>query len=206
MLRMGYAGLLRIDLPGAVIVRLSDGAQIKWGADVFVPRHATYGSIGAVHSLAEGTGNEVPALQIELNPPTTASAAALVQPGAQKSRVQCWIAEVDLSTALVVGTPPRLFDGFLDQAKLVRGAQNFSLEISVVSALEQLFELNIGNGLNPSFHKSVWPGETGEDQATGLVLQDAWGVEAPPSSGGVTSTGVGGIFGTIYAIGKVMSA
>ena len=94
-----------------------------------------------------------------------------------------------MDAAAVSGTPVRLFDGFLDQAKLVRGPDKFTLEISVVSLLEQLFELNIGNGLNPSFHKSVWPGETGEDQATGLVLADAWGVEAPPAA---ISPGYGG--------------
>lgn len=181
-----YCGLIRFDLNGGTVLLLSDGAEIKWGADTFKPSHPTYGAIGEGQSLAEGVGNEVPAAQLELLPPSTTSAAALLVPGVQKSRVKAWWAEIDLNTGLVVGTPAVLFFGFLDQARLTRAAGLLALKISVVSLLEQLFELNIGNGLNPSFHKSVWPGETGEDQATGLVLQDAWGVEAPPSTGGVS--------------------
>lgn len=184
-----YAGLIRIDLPSAVVLRLSEGAEIKWGSDLFVPAHPVYGGLGSVEALTEGVGSEVPAAQIELLPPSTTSAAALVQPGAQKSLVRAWLAEIDLATSTVSGTPDLLFYGFLDQSRLVRGATALSLKISIVSLLEQLFELNIGNGLNPSFHKSVWPGETGEDQATGLVLQDAWGVESPLGQGGYASGG-----------------
>lgn len=197
-----YAGLLRLDLPSSVIVRLSEGAEIKWGSDIFVPRHATYGGLGGVESLTEGVGSEVPAAQIELLPPSTTAAADLVQPGAQKSLVRAWLAEIDLATMTVSGTPDLLFYGFLDQARLTRGAQSFSLKLSIVSLLEQLFELNIGNSLSPNFHKSVWSGETGEDQATGLVMQDAWGVEAPPSA----SSYYGGFSGPAwrgYAGGQV---
>lgn len=194
-----YVGLIRFDLPAATIVRLSEGAEIKWGSDTFRPRHAVYGAIGSVDSLAEGVGNEVPAGQIELLPPSTTSAATLLAPGMQKSRVQAWMATVDLNTGTVTGTPVTLFFGFLDQARLTRAVNALSLKLSIVSLLEQLFELNIGNGLNPSFHKSVWPGETGEDQATGLVLQDAWGVESPQGQsggfGGGSSTGPGWLSG-----------
>jgi hypothetical protein len=91
----------------------------------------------------------------------------------------------------VTGTPAQQFDGFLDQARLQRGAGSLELQITVVSLLEHLFELNIGNWLSSSFHKSVWPGELGEDHATGLVIQDAWGVESPPSQGGAGAGGGG---------------
>ena len=187
------------------MLRLCEGAAVRWGAETYLPAHPTYGSIGAVQSLAEGVGDEVPAGQIELLPPSTTTAAALLIPGAQKSRVQAWQAELDLNTSTVIGTPTVLFFGFLDQARLTRSVNALSLKISVVSLLEQLFELNIGNGLNPSFHKSIWPGETGEDQATGLVLQDAWGVEAPSQTGSFSSGGTGGFSGPGFVGGKVVS-
>ena len=203
-----YCGLVRFDLPGPVVVLLSEGADVKWGSDLFVPADATFGAIGAVEALAEGVGSEVPALQIELKIPTSAAAATMLAPGAQKSRVQAWMAAVDLNTSTVTGTPVRLFNGFLDQSRLIRAAGSLALTISVVSLLEQLFELNIGNSLSPAFHKSVWPGETGEDHATGLTLADAWGVEAPPAaiSPGYGGGGGGGFTGPGWRGGKVVNA
>lgn len=62
--------------------------------------------------------------------------------------------------------------------------------MTVVSAAERLFARNTGNGLSSAFQKSVWPGDTGHDNATGLGTPIAWGVEAPPSSGGGYSGGV----------------
>src|SRR3546814_9368912 len=58
----------------------------------------------------------------------------------------------------------------------------------LVSLAERLFELNIGNSLNSAWHKSVWPGELGHDNATGLSIPVAWGVESPRSSGGGTTS------------------
>ena len=199
MERIGVTGLIKIELPGGVTIRLSDGGEFVWGAETFVPRHATYGAVAQVEGLEEGVGNEVPDLQILLNPPSATAAADLVQPGAQKSRVRCWVAQYDLDTNAVTDPGDPLFDGFLDQAKLTRGPGKFQLGLSVVSMLEQLFELNIGNSLNPTFHKAVWPAETGEDHATGLVLQDAWGVEAPPSGSSGTSGGGSGGGGGSWA-------
>src|SRR3546814_8736110 len=47
------------------------------------------------------------------------------------------------------------------------------LAVSVVSLAERLFELNIGNSLNSAWHKSVWPGELGHDNATGLSIPES---------------------------------
>lgn len=191
MERIGVTGLVKIEMPDATVIRLSDGAEIKWGAETFRPRHATYGAIASVDSLSEGIGNEVPQLQLILHPPSTAAAADLVQPGSQKARVRCWVAQYNADSNAVIDAGDALFDGFLDQAKLTRGPGKFELAISVVSGQELLFELNIGNSQNPAFHKSIWPAETGQDHATGLVLQDAWGIEAPAGQ----SYAVGGISG-----------
>lgn len=191
---IGATNLAKIEFPDTTIVRWSDGAEIKWGSEIFRPRHPLYGSIARAETMAEGIGNEVPAMQLVLHPPSTAAAADLVQPGAQMAKVWAWSVRYDPNTATVldaIGATP-LFYGFLDQARLSRGPGKFELLTSIVSQLEYLFELNTGNSLSPTFHKHVWPDETGEDQATGLVLQDAWGVEAPPQQ---VTQAVGGIYG-----------
>src|SRR3546814_15904051 len=64
-----------------------------------------------------------------------------------------------------------------------QGYVGAEVAVSVVSLAERLFELNIGNSLNSAWHKSVWPGELGHDNATGLSIPVEWGVESPRSSG-----------------------
>lgn len=176
---LAVTGLVRIDMPDTTVVRLAEGSDVRWASETYLARDPAWGSIGSVDALEEGIGNVVPAAQLVLNTPATVSAAALVQPGAQKSRVRMWLATYDYDTSVVIDAGATVFDGFLDQARLVRAREFLRLELAVVSRLEHLFELNLGNSLNPTFHRSIWPGEGGEDQATGLTLSDAWGTEAP---------------------------
>jgi len=188
-------GLCRIDLRAGPVIRLSAGAEIKWGADLFVPFDPSYGALGGVDALGEGVGVEVPALQLTLLAPSATAAAALVQPGEQTARVRLWLAAYDPDTGLVTDAGDARFDGFLDTATLAYALRSLELRIQCVSVQERFFELNIGNSLSPTFHKSIWPGETGEDQATGLVIQDAWGVEAPPQQVAAPIGGAGGGMG-----------
>jgi len=176
--RISVAGLCKIELPDHTI-RLCDGGRIIWGSEVYRARDADFGVIGSVEPLEEGDGDSLPPLTMTLLPSSTASAADLVQPAMQGSRVRFWIAEYDVDAGEVTGTPDLRFDGELDQATLDLQLQ---LELTVIAAAARLFELNIGNSLSPAFHKSVWPGETGHDQAVNLAFQDAWGVEAPPTA------------------------
>lgn len=182
-------GLVKIELPGAVTVRLCDGGYVDWGSERFTQQHATFGTIGSIDALGEGIGDEIPALEMVLLPAPGAAAGDLVQPGFQNSRARFWIAEYLPATNTVTGTPELVFDGQLDQCIFVVGRQRRELAVSVVSLLERLFEGNIGNSMNPTFHKSVWPGETGHDQATGLVRDIAWATELPKRGGGSGSSG-----------------
>jgi len=90
-----------------------------------------------------------------------------------------------------------LFYGQIDQTILRVGRAVRELAMTIVSTLERLFLRNEGNSLSPVFHKSVWPGETGHDNATGLTVPVAWGVASSSgaSSAGSASGGGGKIFG-----------
>jgi hypothetical protein len=180
---IGLTGLCKIELPDATL-RLCDGGFIVWGSETFVSKDAVFGTIGSIEALSEGVEAEVPALEMVLIPPTTSGAATIAKPGYQKSRVRLWLAEYIRATGLVDGTPDLLFDGQIDQTPFTVGRDTRELALSIVSTAERLFERNIGNSLSPSFHKSIWPGETGHDNATGLGRPVAWGVEAPPSTSG----------------------
>ena len=187
------AGLLKIELPTAT-VRLCDGGRVIWGSESYTARDVVFGTVGGLDGLTEGIGDEVPALSLRLLPAGSAEADDLVQPGYQTARTRFWIAEVNEATGAVVGTPDLQFDGQLDQGTITLGKDSRELEFTVVSMAERLFNRADGNSLAPTFHKSVWPGETGHDAANGLTIPVAWGADAPAVSGGAYAGGFGGGF------------
>jgi hypothetical protein len=188
-------GLLALELPTGT-VRMTDGGIIRWGADTFRGRDATFGAVASAEPLSEGASGEVPALAMTLAPAPGAAPADLVQPGFQKAPVRFWIGNWDWSTGAIVGTPDLMFDGQLDEIELALEPDARELALSIVSRAERLFTLNRGNGLSAMFHKSIWAGETGHDQATGLTTGRAWGTDAAPASsvrgGGSGSASFGG--------------
>lgn len=189
---MLLTALMLMEMPSATI-RLCDGGFVVWGADTYLSEDATFGTVQSVDALSEGAGEEIPALQVTFLPASTAAAADLSQPGFQKSRVRLYIAEVDRPTGLLVGTPELQFDGQIDRTTLNFGKGSRTLDMEVVSSAERLFMRNEGNSLNPTWHKSIWPGELGHDNATGLTIAVAWGVASPQgASGGYGGGSFGG--------------
>lgn len=180
-MRIGLTGLCQIDFPDRV-VRLCDGGFFEFNGGTFRDKDAVYGTIGGIEGFETGVGDTLPALKMTLLPPEGSAPALVSKPGNQTSRVQFWIGEFDVDTQ-VITRADKEFDGFVDQTQYVFGTRTRRIEMSVVSLAERLFEGNIGNSLNPTFHKSVWPGETGHDHAIGLPIPVAWGAEAPPRSG-----------------------
>lgn len=185
MTTVALTGLIQIDLPERTL-RYCDGGFFEFGGQTFRSSDPVFGTIGALHAMSEGVGDSVPALQLTLLPANDAAAADISKPGHQTARVRMWIAEYDISTG-VIGSSEVMFDGQIDQTVLTVGKGTKTLDVLVVSLAERLFEGNIGNTLNPTWHKSVWPGETGHDNATGLSKAVAWGVES--QRGGGTSGG-----------------
>jgi hypothetical protein len=187
MRRIALTGLLKIELPERIL-RFCDGGFITFQGEVYRSKDDVFGTIGGVQPLSEGVGDSVPALQITLLPPDTTSPALLSRPGHQKARVQFWVAEYDPETGAVLASDKQ-FDGQVDQTVFTVGKGERQLTVSIVSLAERLFEGNIGNSLSPTFHKSVWSGERGHDNASGLTVPVAWGVESGRRG---TSGGSGG--------------
>lgn len=192
MQSLALTGLLKIELPDAT-VRLCDGGFVVFDGETYTSNDATFGTVASLQALTEGVGEEIPAMELSLNPATDAAPADLSQPGFQRSAVRFWIGEYDPDAGTLSGTPDLLFYGQIDQTVLKVGRAVRELAMTIVSALERLFMRNEGNTLSPAFHKSVWPGETGHDNATGLTVPVAWGVES--SGGAFASGGYGGGYG-----------
>lgn len=197
---VGITGLLRIDLPGHT-VRLTDGGTTLFDGELYTANDEVIGSLAAVDTIAEGIGDEIPALDLTFAPPSVAAVSALSSGAIQKSRVRLWLAEYDASTGEIVGTPELRFIGFVDQPQTSFAYRQLSLQITAVPELEAMFFKDTGNGLSISFHKALYPGELGHDNASGLSIPIAWGVESPPRStvyfgGG----GSGGSFGDNFGV------
>lgn len=186
--RIALTGLIRIALPGRDPVLLCSGGFKNFGGERYLSADPLFGTIGSLAALDEGVGDEVPALEIGFKPPGSAPVDELSQPGYQRAICKFWIAEFNYITNAIIGTPDLVFLGQLDQTILRVGKERV-LNVTVVSTAERLFERNIGNSLSSNFHKSIWPGELGHDNGTGLGMPVAWGVED-----GRGSTGSGGGF------------
>lgn len=181
MNQIALTGLLKIVLPSRTL-RYCDGAFFVYNSETYRPDDAVFGTIGQFEPVTEGVGDFVPAITMTLMIPDATAAADVTAPGNQKARAIFTIAEYDPETGVILSAQTQ-FDGQLDQAVYTVGIGKKELGVSVVSLAERLFEGNIGNTLNSTFHKSVWPGEKGHDNATGLIVNVAWGVEAPGRGG-----------------------
>lgn len=189
MKRIGLTGLLKIELPDHTIL-LCDGGFIAWPdqGETYRSADPLFGAIGAVGQLTEGVAEEVPAFDLTMLPPAGTGPEELSQPGFQRSRVQFWIAEYSPADGILVGDPEPMFNGQIDQTTLSESKGERSLDMTIVSSLEKLFTRNRGNTLGSRLHKSFFAGETGHDNATGLGVPVAWGIENAKGSTGSART------------------
>lgn len=186
---VGLTGLLKIELPDHTVT-LSDGGVTVWNGDTYTAQDSVLGSLAAIDTIAEGIGQEIPALDLEFAPPSATAVTALSNGAIQQSRVRLWVAEFDTDTGAVVGTPELRFIGFVDQPQVSFAFRQFTVRITAVPDLEAMFFRDTGNGLSSTFHKSLYAGELGHDNASGLSIPVAWGVQSPPRGG--TTFGGGG--------------
>lgn len=176
--RILLAGLLKVELPGYT-ARLCDGGTVTFGGEVYTSRDAVLGVLDSAEALTEGVGDEAPAASLTFLPPDTASASVLNAASTQGARVRAWIVEVNADTGLVIGTGEQLGDWIVDYPSLTLGTGKRQLELACVSGGDRLFQIDRGNSLSPTFHRSIYPGESGLDQASGVSSTFAWGAASP---------------------------
>jgi hypothetical protein len=188
------AALLRVDLPNHSAFFV-DGGTLQVGGDLYLPRDSVLGVPESFEALSEGVGDEAPAGAITFIPPDGVSSSSLNSPNNAGSRVRIWLAEVDQETGAVIGSPDPMADWIVDYPEMSNGKQGRRLTLNCVTTSEAMFERNLGNSLSPAFHKRMYPGETGLDNASGVATSVAWGAASAPrgtSSVGSSSSNVGG--------------
>lgn len=195
--RVGLTGLVKIELPSRTL-RFSDGGMFRYDGQVWNSDDEVFGTIGQFETMEEGVGDMVPEISMKLLPPDTTAPVEISQPGNQTARVTFYIVEFDADTHVPI-TGDVFFTGQIDQTELIDGEDVYELNVAVVSLAERLFDGNAGNFLSSTWHKSIWPGELGHDNGTGLSKSVAWGVESPRaySSNGVV--GGGGNGGNVFS-------
>ncbi len=173
------AALLRVDLPGHTAL-LCDGGTLQVGVNTYTSRDSVLGVPESFEALSEGVGDEAPAGAITFIPADNALSTALNSPQIAGSRVRIWVAEVDQTTGLVIGTPDSLADWIVDFPSMSNGKNGRRLTLNCVTTSEAMFEVNLGNSLSSAFHKRLYPGETGLDNASGVSTSVAWGAASAP--------------------------
>jgi hypothetical protein len=197
----GLTWLLRLDLPSGAVF-LNDGGVTTWGGNTYTAAHPVIGAFSQVSEVSEGFGSELPELEIVFAPPSNAALTPLQEAAFKRSPMRLWLAEFNPATGEVVGTPDLRFAGRLDRVRQQFGMRQLSIVVSCVPELELLLFSDDGNGLSASFHKQVYSGESGHDQASGLVTTIAWGVEGQNARGGFGAGGGGGFGSEINEVAR----
>jgi len=188
-------GLLKIELPEHTI-RLCDGAGVvTFGGDTYVGRDPVFGTLAEVEPIGDGVGDEAPGLSFTLHPPRDTAAATLAGAAMQGSPVNLWLAAVNRATGAVIPDPLPIFSGELDQPVITVDKGSRELEYECVSGFERLFDNDEGIRLSDSWHRSIWPGEQGLANVSGIIKKVYWGVSSPPAS---VTYPFNGFFGNVF--------
>lgn len=193
--RAMLTALFQFDLPSGTRRLLLGGTEVSWDGHTWVGDDPTIGAIDAPDDVREDMSGEAPNTSISIRISPTADRNDIAGPQVQLSPFKMWLAalELDVNKHLqVVPDPELLFDGFLDQATINLDKGRDDVDYTIISAFDYFFEDSEGQRLNGQFHQSIWPGELGLDNVTGVTKKIYWGAYGP------TGTGSGGS-SSIYA-------
>ena len=173
-------GALKIELPDYTLRLLDGSAVLQIGSEIYSGIDATFGTIAALSPLGEDMDDSAPEVTVTLFPPDISAAAVLSHPHMQGSVATIMVGAVDAATGAVIGSPEVLFLGEID-VPVIATAENGerTVEFTIVSVFERLFEVEEGQRASNGWHQSIWPGELGLDHMTGTDVNLYWGVKPP---------------------------
>lgn len=186
-------GLAKIELPERTI-RICDGGFCYHGGEKYEAEDSVFGSLAAVDEFEAALGDMAEDAKLVFNPPAASVPEDLSSDAFQNSRARFWMGMLDSDGKTVIHAE-QLMDALVDYTVLRLSENGRQVEMSFIGRAEKLFLRQEGNSLNPRFHKSIWSGEKGLDNATGARISVAWGVGNPRGLTGGGGGGAGG--GTI---------
>lgn len=185
-----YFTAIKVEYPDFTL-RLVNAGFVVIDGETYLSRDATYGALGSVERVSDGSGKDAPRCRIQLLPPTAAAMTALADPEAQLSPVTVLWGVVNASTGAVIGAPEEPFIGLTDIPEISIGRESWGVVLDCCSGLDRALDSTEGLRLAPAFQNTVWPGETSFDQVTGVDDPVYWGMRPPAGA----ISGVGGSSG-----------
>jgi hypothetical protein len=190
--RKSVTGFFEIDLPSGTRRMLIGSGEVAWGANTFTGYDSTFGSIVGGDSVAEDASGQAPNMSITVQVASTATKSDIAASAVQLTPVKIWLAAIQLDGSnhlAAVADPELLFDGFIDQATSNIDKNKDEIDYTLVSGFDYFFEDSEGQRLSDAFHESVWPGEKGVSNVTGVTKKVYWGTLGPNSLGGYNGGG-----------------
>ena len=182
--------LVTVTLPGHTI-RWTDAGFLKWGANTWKHRDATYGVLDGISEITDGIDDDASPVQISIIPPDLTSLAALAASDAQGGWVTIHLACKNPTTGLVVADPYQLHLGELDQPRL-RPGRTRKLEYDIITGEARGLQPNEEQRQTDAFHQFIWPGELGNEYATDGTKRVYWRADEPKNAIGLlTGRGLG---------------
>lgn len=175
------APLVEVALPGYTMRHLVGSGEVMFDVNKFVGMDPIFGVLVAAGNLKDGIADEAPDWALTFAPPSEASVDELTAATAQGGEVSGWLGVIDRLTGLLLPDPIQLFAGELDVARVRVGKGTLTAEWRCTSALEAFHDQEVGARLSDSWHRAVWPDETGLANMTGIERTSFWGVSSPPS-------------------------
>lgn len=195
--RAMVTGFFEIGLPSGTRRLLYGSTRVGWGGNDFLGYDPTIGSVDASDQVSEDMSGEAPNTSITVQIAPGANRDEIAGQQVQLSPTKIWLTALRLDGAdhlEVVPDPELLFDGFIDQATINLDKGRDDIDYTVISAFDYFFEDNEGQRLNGQFHRSIFAGEKGLDNVTGVTKKLYWGTDGSKIS---VSSGIGGGLGGI---------
>ncbi len=189
--------LMKLELPTETVC-LSSGLQVPYGGDTYLPADDDWGMLSHVNVVAWGQTSRAVSPDIGLLIPSDAKIQVIASKAVEDSRIRIWWGAVDPDTGAVEidDEDGPLYTMYLDTTDTSFRVGDRPTLIKTYPATAHQLRPSTRQRLNPSFHKSIWAGETGLDNVTGITDADGWRSNDPPLSGRSTSGGTVGGGGT----------
>lgn len=180
-------GFFDFELPSGTRRMMLGSGEVTYGANTYKGRDTTFGQIVSGDQIREDTTGEAPNTSLTIAVDPAADKSEIAGEAIQLSPVKIYLAALALDASehlIAVPDPELMFDGFIDQATIGLDAKRDEVDYSIISAFDYFFEDSEGQRLNSQFHKTVWPGELGLDNVTGVTRKIYWGTYGPGGQGG----------------------
>jgi len=189
---------VRIALPSYTLLLLDGAGQVTFNSETYIGLDPNFGALDSVDVISGGEGDQAPELSLVIAPPSATAAATLSSPNMQGSQVYIYVGAINPATGLVRGAPELKFMGEIDVPTLTSSNGQRSLEYSIISVFDRLFDVDEGIRASDGWHQSIWPGERGLEYMTGTDKNLYWGGK-PPATTQASSPAFGRLTAGQYA-------